>query len=140
MNENEQMQPTIEIAIGEVSDMEARLYATYNVSAHGHCNTDAAHVSLTGSVRGPYCETAETLPAKFPFRELTTAPPEISPNNSVLAVAEAVISDPCTWSAELPHLYQVDVEAHHGDKVTARYHGQLGLRRTTPRRTYDIWE
>jgi beta-galactosidase/beta-glucuronidase len=33
------------------------------------------------------------------------------------------------WSPELPHLYQVDVEACHGGRVIAEYHGKIGLRR-----------
>jgi beta-galactosidase/beta-glucuronidase len=44
-------------------------------------------------------------------------------------VAKAIVADPCVWSPELPHLYQVDVVAQRSERVIAEYHGKIGLRR-----------
>ena len=49
----------IEIFVGDVTDMEARVFARY-------CGAD--HVMLRGTLRGPFCEKARTLPADFAFR------------------------------------------------------------------------
>jgi glycosyl hydrolase family 2 len=115
------MSSEIEIVVGDVSDVEARVYARYRGSAEG--------ITLRGTLRGPYCEGNRTLPAEFAFR---------GPFKSGVAHAEAVVPDPCLWSAEMPHLYQTDVEALQGDQVIAEYHGAIGLRRLSPRRPVDF--
>lgn len=109
----------IELEITEASNIEARLVARF------HSQADEPIV-LRGTLRGPYCEQAHTLPAKYPFRN-------IGQENA----AEAVVPDPCLWSTELPHFYQADVEAVCGEKIVAEYHGKVGLRRTGPAK---IWE
>jgi hypothetical protein len=116
----------IEIFVGDVNDVEAHVFARY-----ADAETDAAQVAecgpivLRGTLRGPYCTQAHTLPAEFRFQDL-------GPRQTGLA--EAIVPDPCIWSAELPHMYQADVEVRHGDKTLAAYHGQIGLKRSTPRR------
>lgn len=112
---------TIEISIGDVNDVQALVFARYVGEADGGEVTDGhAPVTLYGTMRGPYCELARTLPAEFAFRDL---------GSQQQAVAQAIVLDPCTWSHELPHVYQVDVEARQGGQVIAEYHGKLGLRR-----------
>jgi hypothetical protein len=110
----------IEIYVGEVTGMEARVRARY-CAAEGNETHEREQTVLRGTLRGPYCELAHTLPAEFPFRNLGPGPP---------AAAEAVVTDPCLWSQELPHLYQADVEALRAGQVVAEYHGMIGLRRT----------
>lgn len=111
----------IEISVGDVSDIEARVYARYQ--------GDVAGVELRGTLRGPYCENCRTLPAEFAFREL---------GKGEVAQSEAVVPDPCMWSAEMPHLYRVDVRAFARDQVIAEYHNTVGLRRLAPRRPVDF--
>jgi hypothetical protein len=115
----------IEISVGDVTDMEARIYARFcsAVPSLGE------PVILTGSLRGPFCEQARTLPAEFAFRQVAD---EQQPR------AEAIVTDPCLWSPELPHVYHVDVEARRGEQLVAEHHGQIGLRRLAPRRPVDF--
>jgi hypothetical protein len=113
---------SIEISVGDVTDMEARVIARWA----GEDETGDP-VVLSGTMRGPYCETARTLPAEFLFRDLGRE-----------AQAEAVVSDPCMWLAEMPHLYHVDVVARCGERVVAEYRGEIGLRRLAPRRPVDF--
>jgi hypothetical protein len=77
-------------------------------------------ILLQGTLRGPYCELARTLPAEFRFQDL--GPQQIG-------LARAIVPDPCVWSPELPLLYQVDVEARLGERIIAAYHDKIGLRR-----------
>lgn len=112
---------TIDIAIGDVNDVQAHVYARYVADAVVHDERgDREPIAVRGTMRGPFCELARTLPAEFAFRDLGPQQP---------GVAEAIVVDPCTWSSELPHVYQVDVEARQSGNVIAEYHGQLGLRR-----------
>src|SRR4051794_13497257 len=115
------MADEIEIVTGDVTDMEARIYARY---LHAPAGTE-----LRGVIRGPFCDKSRTLPAEFAFRRS---------NTSGMVEAEAVIPDPCLWTAELQHMYQVDVQAVCDKRVIAEYHGAIGLRRLAPRRPVDF--
>lgn len=114
------MDNKIEITVGDVTDMEARVRARY---------ADGEGTTLRGSLRGPFCEVAKTLPADFVFRDLGPREP---------GIAEAIITDPCTWTPEMKHLYRIDVEAVEGERVVAEYHGTIGLERLAPRRPVDF--
>ena len=118
------MSSEIEIFVSDVNDVEGHVFA--RVKGSQSEQQDGAEIVLSGTLQGPYCETARTLPAKIPFRDL-------GPNEKGLAVA--VVPDPCVWSPELPHLYQADVEARQGDRIVAEYHGMIGLRR--PNQKHD---
>jgi len=109
-----------EICAADVSEVEAKVLVRYRYEL------DEPFL-LRGTLRGPYCERARTLAADFPFRQLSGEPP----------VAEAVVTDPCLWSEELPHLYRANVKAVRGDVVVAEYHGEIGLRRTSPAKHWD---
>jgi hypothetical protein len=115
------MSRSIEIIVAEVTDIEARIIARFV--------GDTTGVFVTGTVRGPFCEKGRTLPAEFTFR---------SNNTTQVATAEVIVTDPCMWSPELPHLYQIDVEARRGTQVLAEYHGKVGLRRIAPRLPVDL--
>jgi beta-galactosidase/beta-glucuronidase len=113
------MSSDIEIVVGDVTDVEARVIARYHGVATG--------LLLRGTLRGPFCEKTRTLPAEFVFHRFGNG-----------EQIEATVPDPCMWTPEMPHLYQVDVEARKGEQVIAEYHGTIGLRRLSPRRPVDF--
>ncbi len=110
----------IEISLGDVTDMEARVFARYS---------GPDHVELTGTLRGPFCEIARTLPADFVFRAATKAEQN---------VVEAIVTEPCMWSHEMPQLYRIDIRAEAAGRLVAEYHGEIGLQRLAPRRPVDF--
>jgi hypothetical protein len=114
----------IEILVGDVTDVEARVIARYSCA-------QVEGIVLSGRVRGPFCEVARTLAADFSFRGMVS-------DDERVVVAEALVTDPCMWTAELPHLYEVEVAARRGERVVAEYHGKIGLRRLAPRRPVDF--
>jgi beta-galactosidase/beta-glucuronidase len=115
------MSSDIEIVVGDVTDVEARVIARY----HGA----KKDVVLRGTLRGPFCEKGRTLPAELIFRDFS---------NADRVQAEALVPDPCMWTPEMPHLYQADVEARQGERVLAEYHGTIGLCRLAPRLPVDF--
>jgi Glycosyl hydrolases family 2 len=117
------MNGSIEIIVRDVSDVEGHVFAQYNAPIGGRMGDEP--VAMRGTLRGPYCKRAHTLPAEIAFRDL-------GPKEKALAVA--IVPDPCVWSPELPHLYQVDIEARKGERVLAEYHGMIGLRATPKER------
>ncbi len=112
------MQGEIEIVVGDVNDVEARVFARY-LAPRGAAISPGEPITIRGTLRGPNCEFARTLPAVFMFRGVAGASPPM---------AELVVTDPCCWSPELPHLYQCDIVAEQGERVVAEYHGTIGLR------------
>jgi hypothetical protein len=121
LRETIQMESQIEITVGDVTDIEARLVARYLGPSIG--------IELRGTLRGPFCEHARTLPAELAFHKT---------GGSSAAGAEAIVPDPCMWTPEMPHLYQADVEAIRGNEIVAEYHGPVGIRRLAPRRPVDF--
>src|SRR5262245_49397592 len=114
------MDSKITISVDDVTDMEAQVVARY---------VGPGSVVLRGSLRGPFCDRARTLPADFEFRTFDPQKP-----NEVAAI----VTDPCMWTAEMPHLYQINVAASEGNRVVAEYHGTIGLQRLAPRRPVDF--
>ena len=109
----------IEITVGDVNDVEAYVYARY-VPRESVNEREATGVKIRGTLRGPYCETAHTLPADIRFRDQAKGD---APS------AVAIVPDPCIWSPELPHVYQAEIEAVIGEQVIAQYRGTIGFRK-----------
>jgi hypothetical protein len=109
-----------EVTVADVSEVEAKVRIRYRGAGHDE-------LRLSGTLRGPYCERAHTLPADYPLQPFASEP----------ATVEAIVTDPCLWSEELPHLYQAFVQAIRGEAVVAEYHGVVGLRRTSPHKNWD---
>jgi hypothetical protein len=118
------MAQAIEIFVGDVTDVEAHIYARYS-------GEPVEAVVLRGVICGPFCEGVRTLTADFEFRPARSDDPRA-------VLAEAVVTDPCMWSAEMPHVYNVEAEACMGEKVVAEHRGKIGLRRMAPRRPVDF--
>lgn len=111
----------IEITVGDVNDVEARVYASYVAPEIGEDQDNAEPIVLHGTLRGPECISARTLPAVVMFRQSASAQD---------GAVEAVVPDPCVWSTELPHVYQADIVARRGDQIVAEFHGPIGFRST----------
>lgn len=75
---------------------------------------------LAGVITGPRCATSRMLPADYPLRDRGPGPTRL---------AQAVVPDPCYWSADLPALYDVRVEWRVGDDVRQVWTRTIGLRR-----------
>jgi hypothetical protein len=130
------MNDAIEIAVGDVNDVEAHVYAIFPASSTAGGYSDD-RIEISGTLRGPFCDAARTLPAEYSFRPVTEhgldASQAVAPHANQV-VAEVIVTDPCLWSPDLPHVYHVDVEVRQVGRVLATFHGQVGLRRTAPRR------
>jgi hypothetical protein len=76
-------------------------------------------VQLAGTLTGPFCEYAQTLPATIPFADL-------GPGRFPLA--QAIAPDPCFWTPELPYLYRACLEWQRGRQVLAAVERDFGIR------------
>lgn len=105
-----------DITIAEASAVEARVHVRPRLAGG---RDPGAHWLVGGTISGPYCERARTLPATMPFQMLDTAAEPL---------AEAVIPDPCFWTRELPHVYRVHIE-YQLDGQRSQFETTIGLGR-----------
>lgn len=103
----------VEVFFGAVSPAEAHVYARLDAPA------EAAALRITGQLRGPLCSKATTLPATVSFQ---------TRSGIDALLAEAIVPDPCYWTPELPHVYQVRVELHRGAELVQVAERVLGIR------------
>ena len=103
----------IDVFYNEVSSLSASIYVRGNDFA------DTEGVTLQGTVQGPECHNATTLPATIPLRTVHGADPFL---------AKAVVPDPCCWSPHLPATYRVRVEIVRKDIVVAVSEHTVGLK------------
>ncbi len=106
----ELVQPVCRVA----NDGEARL-ALVDGSTSGR-----GVVSLHGTLDGPHCMHARTLPTVFRLH------PRRDPGG---ASAELLITDPCYWTPALPFLYILVVEVERPDGSLSTVSQTVGLRR-----------
>ncbi len=104
----------LEIFFGDASDAIARVYARLPRPTKG-----APALRLEGALAGPHCMYAETLPATARFADL-------GPGETLLA--EALVPEPCFWSAEMPHQYDADVRLTRAGEVLARARRPFAIR------------
>ncbi len=77
-------------------------------------------VSITGGIRGPYCEYARTLAADFPFAATGSAEAEVA--------ATAGVYDLCCWSPAMPFRYELQAEVGLEGGATEELRTQVCLR------------
>lgn len=117
--ETDQVQSTSELAerleifFGAASEAMCRVYARLERSQLDEVG------QLSGTLSGPSCQYAATLPATFSFVDR-------GPGESVLA--EAAVPEPCFWTPQMPHLYQADVQLRLGEKVLFQVQRTFGIR------------
>ena len=110
--------PALDVFYGELSVHRALVYARLPRPGDGD------GWSLAGTIRGPRCLHAQTLPAAAKLVDQ-------GPGASLLA--QAILPDPVCWTADLPAIYDVTVNLLRGGEVVATARRELGLRRLGPR-------
>lgn len=71
---------------------------------------------LSGSLTGPRCRYARTLPSTLPIRNSN-------------GTAEVLITEPCYWTADLPNLYDFRIQYRTGKEEVTGLEQPIGLRR-----------
>lgn len=85
---------------------------------------------LAGTLVGPACAYASTLPATYRFTDRT------SPTG---LLAEALVPDPCYWTPQLPHLYDVELELVEDGRVVETVRRGFGIRRLAADKRTRNW-
>lgn len=103
----------LDVFFGELTPARASIYARLPRGA------GQEDLVLRGSVRGPRCLHAQTLPATFSLVDLGPGP---------TVLARAVVTEPTDWVPELPAIFDVTVHLQQGEKTLATARREIGLR------------
>ncbi len=125
MLEHNELLPNLDVFHGELSPARAAIYARLP-DLHG-----VAGLLLSGEVRGPRCLYSQTLPSSYPLKD-------VGPGQTLLS--RAMLTDPCYWSPQTPHIYDVRVELRQGSDVVASETRQIGLRPLGVSGRFLTWE
>lgn len=104
----------VDIFYGDAHEALARVYV--RVAS----DTVSSDVRIAGTISGPTCIYARTLPSHF---RLTELPSGAEP------LAEAVVPDPCFWSPTEPYRYTARIRVSEGDVAQPLPERTFGIRR-----------
>lgn len=108
------------ILLGPCDELRAEVYVRVVVDPEGAASAD---VRLEGTLRGPECRRAVTLPVTASVVDLGGGGPPGVP------VGRVVLTEPSFWTAQVPSLYRLDVRVMAGSRELAAWTRQIGLRR-----------
>jgi hypothetical protein len=103
----------LEVFYGELTPIRAVVYARLPRPS-GESN-----LTLTGTIRGPRCLHAQTLPATWQLADLGPGP---------TLLARALVTEPCFWSPDLPAVYDVTVRVQRGEETVATERREIGFK------------
>ena len=107
--------------LGRADDMRAEVWLRCD-SPGAADDPGNSGLSLSGTLTGPECSTAATLPTTVTLVDLghvAGQPP----------LARGVCTEPGFWTPELPNLYRAEVVLRRGDAVVSSGRRMVGLRR-----------
>ena len=107
--------------LGRADDMRAEVWLRCTPGTVADA-TGSTPVVASGTLVGPECSTAATLPT-------TVALVDQGSVAGQSALAKGVCTEPGFWTPELPNLYRADVTLRRGDDVVAAGRRMIGLRR-----------
>jgi hypothetical protein len=109
---NASQEAELELFYGSLNPAVGRVYARWG-------SAERAGISLRGTLTGPTCEYANTLPATSRFVDRGPGGPPL---------AEAIVPEPSFWTPEMPHLYRAELELLDGGQVVAKAERTFGFR------------
>ena len=108
------------VTLGPCDDMRAEVFVRVARPAAGLLRLD-------GTLVGPECRRATTLPSTARLVDL--GPPPGDAGVGGMLVAKAVLTEPAFWTPDLPNLYRLEARVERGDEPAVPFSLRIGLRR-----------
>jgi hypothetical protein len=108
--------------LGRCDWLRAEVYVRAMLPA----GVDPASATLSGTLTGPECKHAITLPVTA---KLTAIRRDDAAAAADTLVARAILTEPSSWTPELPNLYRLEARLEAGGQELAACQRPVGLRR-----------
>ena len=114
--------PPLDCLLGRCDSLRAEVFFRAALPP----GVDAADATLSGTLTGPDCRRAITLPVTA---RLVAVPGPPQAPLSATVVARAILTEPSFWTPELPNRYRLDARLVAGNRELAAWQRPVGLRR-----------
>lgn len=119
---------SVAVVLGRCDDMRAEVFI------RGLVPTARGPLALVGTVSGPRCRRAITLPVAARLQDIpapsgTLSAAEAGQHGPAPAVARVILTEPSFWTADLPNLYRLEASLRCDDRDIGRIDRLIGLRR-----------
>lgn len=112
--------------LGRADEDRAEVWIRCLLPDQGDAPAGTAPIVVRGTLTGPSCAVANTLPTTVPLVDQGS-------EAGRPALARALCTEPAFWTPEMPHLYRVEVELLRGGRVVAAGGRSIGMRRAGTR-------
>ena len=117
--------PPLDCLLGRCDSLRAEVFFRADVPP----GVAANEAALTGTLAGPDCQHAITLPVTAKLLQNRGPAGEPVPAASTTLVARAILTEPSFWTPELPGLYRLDARLVVAGREVAAWRRPVGLRR-----------
>jgi hypothetical protein len=109
--------------LGRCDSLRAEVYVRAAVPA----GVDAASAMLAGTLAGPKCKHAITLPVTAKLAAVRSD--AVAAAATDMLVARVILTEPSSWTPELPNLYRLEARLEAAGRELAAWQRAVGLRR-----------
>jgi hypothetical protein len=88
---------------------------------------------LAGTLYGPLCDFARTLPSEYAVKAHKIAP-------SGTMIARVLVTEPCYWTRDLPFQYKLSLQWRDPAGRSCQAEQMVGMRRLSPRGESLFWD
>jgi hypothetical protein len=119
------VEPTLDCLLGRCDSLRAEVFFRAELPP----GVAAGEAVLTGTLTGPDCRHAITLPVTAKLAAVPGSPAGLAPAAASSVVARAILTEPSFWTPELPSLYRLEARLVAAGREVATWKRPVGLRR-----------
>ena len=117
--------PPLDCILGRCDSLRAEVFFRGELPP----GVTAGETALTGTLSGPDCRHAITLPVTAKLAAVPGSPAEPAAAAASSVVTRAILTEPSFWTPELPGLYRLEARLVAAGREVATWQRPLGLRR-----------
>ena len=119
------VEPTLDCLLGRCDSLRAEVFFRAELPP----GVAAEEAVLTGTLTGPDCRHAITLPVGAKLAAVPGSPAGLNPAAASTVVARVILTEPSFWTPELPSLYRLEARLVAAGREVATWKRPVGLRR-----------
>jgi hypothetical protein len=117
--------PSLDCILGRCDSLRAEVFFRAELPP----GLAAGETALTGTLSGPDCRHAITLPVTAKLAAVPGSPAGLAAAAATSVVARVILTEPSFWTPELPGLYRLEARLVAAGREVAAWQRPVGLRR-----------